>query len=1010
MNLALASAITLMSLMPKHALAAGMMQMMPLIIEAPADDTIPATMNGCWAMTVLPPAIIINQSCTGPLTWEVTTPFDTLTSNGGKTSFQLGTHEVVYHATDTCGNMAMDTMYMTVVDSFPPVAVCVGTRSVSLDGNGMGILPAHIFDGGSIEACFIYHKIRRMNPPMGFDCTTRDNPNYLFDDEVKFCCGDVGDTILVVLRVYDRDPGPGPVSDTLLTGRFSDCMTSVIIQDKAPPELTCPPDITIECGEHIDFDTLGLPDVVDNCDSISFEFRIERELDRCGTGVIRRIIIGTDGGGQKDSCIQNIYVVNNDPFDGDSPDDLIWPEPFVMIYDCIKVPDTSQSGGPIIVDDECSMVSVSWTDEVYEFSRDACSKVIRTFKVLDWCQYDPRVSSVCTGRNGCWTFEQIIKVVDTIPPTIFRPADTIVDYLQEGCADMPVILEEATTDECFPGEEVILSYVVDMFQDGVIDRSGDGGDASGDYFVGKHWVIYSATDECANTTLDTLEIVVKDRVLPNPIAKNGLSLGLVNMGGGMIMSSITADQLNASSYDNCSAQADLIYSFSSDTSDKVRVFDCDSIGIPVVQFWVTDECGNQNFAWVNIIVEDTGNECPNNLSTTSISGLVQRHDGMSLEEIEVGLYSSASSLMTQTDDKGQYMHQDLQRAHNYKLKPQVEDDILNGMSTRDIVLLQRHLLGLNEFDQTYQLLAADVNGSGHISSGDMADMRKVILGESLEFRHGKEWLFIPESWTFADPLDPWKTPWPESYTVTNLKDPMKVHFKGYKLGDVDMSYDNLNLNLSRGQAMVNFEVMYDKSRHTLEVVNTKDIWLSGLQMGFDMIGPATMACEITSELEGWNENNYAQEDNSVRMSWHNQEGQWLPRGAVVLSISCKDNYSDFTVKLNDLLPAELYDEALEVYSITMKHGQQAHNSLMDVSARPNPFTSDLNLSFYNDADENVIVRIKNIVGAHLATKQYQVNQGWNEIQLSDLFLNQGLYLIEVSNGRETSELKVVKSN
>jgi hypothetical protein len=139
------------------------------------------------------------------------------------------------------------------------------------------------------------------------------------------------------------------------------------------------------------------------------------------------------------------------------------------------------------------------------------------------------------------------------------------------------------------------------------------------------------------------------------------------------------------------------------------------------------------------------------------------------------------------------------------------------------------------------------------------------------------------------------------------------------------------------------------------------------------------------------------------------EGQWLPQGAVVLRIDCKGADSDFTIKLNDELSAELYDESLETYPINVKHGQ-LYNSLMDVSARPNPFTTDLMLSFYNDTDETIEVKIKNVVGALVRIKRFKANQGWNEIHLNDMFSHQGLYLIEVSNGRETSELKVVKAN
>ena len=65
-----------------------------------------------------------------------------------------------------------------------------------------------------------------------------------FDDEVKFCCADVGPDILVVFRVFDVFPGEGPIHpDRLkvggdLYGRYSDCMVAVVVQDKATPVIS----------------------------------------------------------------------------------------------------------------------------------------------------------------------------------------------------------------------------------------------------------------------------------------------------------------------------------------------------------------------------------------------------------------------------------------------------------------------------------------------------------------------------------------------------------------------------------------------------------------------------------------------------------------------------------------------------------------------------------------------------------------------------------------------------
>lgn len=51
----------------------------------------------------------------------------------------------------------------------------------------------------------------------------------------------------------------------------------------------------------------------------------------------------------------------------------------------------------------------------------------------------------------------------------------------------------------------------------------------------------------------------------------------------------------------------------------------------------------------------------------------------------------------------------------------------NGISTLDIVLISRHIIGLECFTEIWQYLAADVNGDGVISTFDMTELQKLIL-------------------------------------------------------------------------------------------------------------------------------------------------------------------------------------------------------------------------------------------------------------------------------------------
>ena len=47
------------------------------------------------------------------------------------------------------------------------------------------------------------------------------------------------------------------------------------------------------------------------------------------------------------------------------------------------------------------------------------------------------------------------------------------------------------------------------------------------------------------------------------------------------------------------------------------------------------------------------------------------------------------------------------------------DDYLNGVSTLDLLLIQRHILGIETLDDPYKFIAADVNNDQEITATDL---------------------------------------------------------------------------------------------------------------------------------------------------------------------------------------------------------------------------------------------------------------------------------------------------
>ncbi len=200
-----------------------------------------------------------------------------------------GTHTVVIEAEDACGNVSQLNVTVHVVDNIPPTPVCETHTVVSLvSSNDRATdfvkIKAKTFDDGSFDNCKeVWFKVIRMDETLGkpngstadnrVACNGLDGDDDLgrtgnqvyFDDEVSFCCQDVGQNVMVVFRVFDVDPGPGPISPSTmergrLKGHFSDCMVEVEVQNKALPIVHAPDDVVVSCSFWFDDSEEALTD------------------------------------------------------------------------------------------------------------------------------------------------------------------------------------------------------------------------------------------------------------------------------------------------------------------------------------------------------------------------------------------------------------------------------------------------------------------------------------------------------------------------------------------------------------------------------------------------------------------------------------------------------------------------------------------------------------------------------------------------------------------------------
>ncbi|MEO0731751.1 MAG: T9SS type A sorting domain-containing protein, partial [Bacteroidota bacterium] len=249
-------------------------------------------------------------------------------------------------------------------------------------------------------------------------------------------------------------------------------------------------------------------------------------------------------------------------------------------------------------------------------------KFFRTYTVLDWC--DP------TDRRE---FVQTVKVGDTTGPDFFGPTqdrdfdgevdDDLIYTTNAGreCAAF-IRLDAAgvrAVDECDPDVTITAQIFpggdLDATPIGAFDVDPTDGDAevTSAIPVGCHLLRYTATDACDNVTIADYDFCVEDGTAPVAICEDGLNIGITSGsatdGTATGIAVLTPDMLDNGSYDDCSDITLAIArvnaaNIATEVYDDEIILTCADLGIVRVGLRVTDELGNENFCWLDVLVED----------------------------------------------------------------------------------------------------------------------------------------------------------------------------------------------------------------------------------------------------------------------------------------------------------------------------------------------------------------------------------------------------------------------
>ncbi len=636
-----------------------------------------------------------------------------------------------------------------------------------------------------------------------------------------------------------------------------------------------------------------------------------------------------------------------------------------------------------------------------------------------------------TYIDGYYTFDQVIKVVDDTNPEIVvadkhevditngakfkgdkfddcRGSDIITATVSDLCGEVEIGADDASWwIELFRVDGTSEIFVTSKNSVGATATMSTGNGKPGD----RHRIKWRVKDGCGNIGVAITDITFADTKKPTPVCIQDLSTAI--MANGEV--TIWATDYDHGSFDNCGP---VKVSFSPTAVVNGYTVKCaDLAGGPVVELalYVHDNSGNVDFCYITLRVDDNQGACPDtNTGAAAILGEVRTEAGDMVESAEVSLNTAARNM---TSVEGKYAF-NVNANADYSVKAKKDNDYMNGVSTLDLVLIQKHVIGLQNLDSPYKVIAADINSDQRITAIDLLELRKLILGIYAELPANDSWRFVAATQTFDEVLNPF--PFAEVLNVRNAAGQLRDNdFIAVKIGDVSGNAIANSLLAAGGRSAgtLSLEIADAsvKAGQSVEVAvrgnNFADI--AGYQFTMEVSGLSFRG--VTSgSIEVSNENFGLINANTITTAWYNATG--VNANDVLFTLTFEAT-SDVQLSkainvTSKVTRAEAYTGGLERLDVQMNFTQDG--SIVSASGfslaqnEPNPFNDVTRVGFTLPEAGRATLTVFDVTGKTLSVIRGEYARGYNEVTLRKADLNaSGVLYYQLESGEFTATKKMI---
>ncbi|MFK7982682.1 MAG: T9SS type A sorting domain-containing protein, partial [Saprospiraceae bacterium] len=780
-------------------------------------------------------------------------------------------------------------------------------------------------------------------------------------------------------------------------------------------------DPTKECSDNLS---------VVECGELTYEQQYKLSVSPCGEQIAHRRYRAKDWSDNYSSWVEQKITIKYK---------ANWSITFPADWDG-SCGDMAPAEDIVISNGACDLLGYEVTEKQFDIPGDACFKIERTYHVINWCKFvagqDPepisrvqgdhntvsatnKITSETFADKGYFTYVQVLKVHDNVAPvvTVINPEPCIngidFDAAPYGEEDItpgagPFECDEektwsATATDC--SSNITWEGRLYNAATGALVKTSDTHEIK--HIVSNKETYYAefwAYDNCGNSAGNKgTDVKFWDCKKPTPFVLNGIAVDL----GETATVQVWASDLNQNSFDNCTDQSKLDFRIWADFLDgdaptgtgkgdadasgvsalgKVLTFGCERVGTNVVYIYVIDEEGNWDFAQTYAIVQDNMNVCNgNDPQGGMVAGTIVNANGENVEAVNITVTGGAEESMTTSTD-GQFQFS-LATGADYILTPVKDINPLNGVSTFDLVLISKHILGITTFDSPYKHIAADVNKSGSITAFDMVQLRQLILNITTEFSSNDSWRFVDANHNFAS-ANPASENFNEFYNITALNGTMQnMDFVGVKIGDVNGNAQANSL-LGAESRTVNGALTLTTTDRFVEAGETVTVAFTaaeiantlGYQFTLNVAGQNAEIVEGVAKAANFNTN--LAERGVITTSWNGEATATEELFAVTFNATASGLLSELVSVSSDVTTAEAYNTAGELMDVNIDFTTTAAAGFTLAQNTPNPFTDVTTIGFNLPEAGTAVLTVMDVQGKVLKSIRADYAKGANQVSLN----------------------------